>query len=244
MQAALDFVGRRITGRYDIDAFGFDQDLVEHVLAPLAWLVHRRWFRATWKGLEHVPSSGPALLVGNHAGTIPIDALVLRFGLSSSTPPTGTCGCSPPTWRSAAVVVALARKLGTTLACAEDAHRLLRAGELVGRVAGGLKGVGKPFSERYRLQRFGRGGFVATRCGPARRSFRPDRGVGGDLSDDRQREAAGPALRLPVLPDHADVPVARPVGAGARSRRSGSSSSASRSPPTATRAGRVAGRRC
>ncbi|HEU4567383.1 MAG TPA: lysophospholipid acyltransferase family protein, partial [Marmoricola sp.] len=55
----------------------------------------------------------------------------------------------------------LARKTGTTLACNEDAERLLRAGELVGVWPEGFKGIGKPFSERYKLQRFGRGGFVA-----------------------------------------------------------------------------------
>jgi 1-acyl-sn-glycerol-3-phosphate acyltransferase len=56
----------------------------------------------------------------------------------------------------------LARKSGHTLACPEDADRLLRKGELVGVFPEGYKGVGKPFSERYRLQRFGRGGFVAS----------------------------------------------------------------------------------
>jgi 1-acyl-sn-glycerol-3-phosphate acyltransferase len=58
-------------------------------------------------------------------------------------------------------VGALARKMGTTLACNEDAERLLSAGELVGVFPEGFKGIGKPFSERYTLQRFGRGGFVS-----------------------------------------------------------------------------------
>jgi 1-acyl-sn-glycerol-3-phosphate acyltransferase len=57
-------------------------------------------------------------------------------------------------------VGAVARKTGTTLACAEDAERLLGAGELVGVWPEGFKGIGKPFRERYKLQRFGRGGFV------------------------------------------------------------------------------------
>ena len=60
------------------------------------------------------------------------------------------------------VVNELARKLGHTLACAEDAERLLGQGELVGVMPEGFKGIGKPFSERYKLQRFGRGGFVST----------------------------------------------------------------------------------
>ena len=59
------------------------------------------------------------------------------------------------------VVSALARRTGATLACNEDAERLLRGGELVGVWPEGFKGIGKPYSERYRLQRFGRGGFVS-----------------------------------------------------------------------------------
>jgi 1-acyl-sn-glycerol-3-phosphate acyltransferase len=58
-------------------------------------------------------------------------------------------------------VADLARKSGTTLACNEDAERLLRSGEVVGVWPEGFKGVGKPFAERYKLQRFGRGGFVS-----------------------------------------------------------------------------------
>jgi 1-acyl-sn-glycerol-3-phosphate acyltransferase len=56
----------------------------------------------------------------------------------------------------------LSRKAGHTLACQADAARLLGKGELVGVFPEGFKGVGKPFRERYRLQRFGRGGFVET----------------------------------------------------------------------------------
>jgi 1-acyl-sn-glycerol-3-phosphate acyltransferase len=56
----------------------------------------------------------------------------------------------------------VARKTGSTLACDPDAERLLAAGELVGVFPEGFKGIGKPFTERYKLQRFGRGGFVTT----------------------------------------------------------------------------------
>ena len=52
--------------------------------------------------------------------------------------------------------------MGATLACQEDAERLLTAGELAGVWPEGFKGIGKPFAERYKLQRFGRGGFVSS----------------------------------------------------------------------------------
>jgi 1-acyl-sn-glycerol-3-phosphate acyltransferase len=59
------------------------------------------------------------------------------------------------------IVSELARKGGATLACNEDAERMLSGGELVGVWPEGFKGIGKPYSERYKLQRFGRGGFVS-----------------------------------------------------------------------------------
>ncbi|HYG95401.1 MAG TPA: glycerol acyltransferase, partial [Nocardioides sp.] len=59
------------------------------------------------------------------------------------------------------VVGQVARKIGATLACQEGAERLLTSGELAGVWPEGFKGIGKPFSERYKLQRFGRGGFVS-----------------------------------------------------------------------------------
>jgi 1-acyl-sn-glycerol-3-phosphate acyltransferase len=59
------------------------------------------------------------------------------------------------------VLGALARKHGGTLACNPDAERLLSDGELVGVWPEGFKGIGKPFRDRYKLQRFGRGGFVS-----------------------------------------------------------------------------------
>lgn len=55
----------------------------------------------------------------------------------------------------------LARKAGATLACNPDAERLMTSGELVGVFPEGFKGIGKPFRDRYKLQRFGRGGFVS-----------------------------------------------------------------------------------
>ena len=71
-----------------------------------------------------------------------------------------------------------------------------RNGELVGVFPEGFKGIGKPFSERYKLQRFGRGGFVSA----ALRTGTPiipvlDRRRRGDLPDDRQHQDAGPAAR-------------------------------------------------
>jgi nucleoside-diphosphate-sugar epimerase/1-acyl-sn-glycerol-3-phosphate acyltransferase len=158
---AGEFLTRRLTGRYEVDDFGYDPQLVDHVLAPLLRPLYQRWWRVQTRGLEHVPQSGAALVVGNHAGTLPFDAMMVALALHDEHPAHRTLRMLAADLAFTLPVVApLARKSGNTLACEEDARRLLGAGELVGVWPEGYKGLGKPFSERYRLRRFGRGGFV------------------------------------------------------------------------------------
>jgi 1-acyl-sn-glycerol-3-phosphate acyltransferase len=160
-EEALEFLGRRLTGDYPVDEFGYDPDLVQHVLAPLLRPLYRRWWRVEVRGLEHVPAAGAGLVVGNHAGTLPFDALMVALALLDEHPAHRTLRLLAADLAFTLPVVApLARKSGNTLACNEDAERLLEAGDLVGVFPEGYKGLGKPFRDRYRLQRFGRGGFV------------------------------------------------------------------------------------
>ncbi|MFL6273231.1 MAG: 1-acyl-sn-glycerol-3-phosphate acyltransferase, partial [Actinomycetes bacterium] len=160
-EEAIEFLGRRVLGEYEVDEFGHDPDLVEHVLAPLLRPLYRHWWRVETRGLEHVPDSGPALVVGNHAGTLPFDALMVALALLDEHPAHRSLRMLAADLAFDLPVIApLARKSGNTLACAEDATRLLEAGELVGVWPEGYKGLGKPYRERYQLQRFGRGGFV------------------------------------------------------------------------------------
>lgn len=162
LAGGLAFLRRRLTGDYEVDEFGFDPDLTEHVLMPALRPLYRSWFRVETRGLEHVPDTGAALLVANHSGTIPVDALMTALALLDHHPAHRHLRMLAADLVFRLPVVApVARKAGNTLACNADAERLLGAGELVGVWPEGFKGVGKPFSERYKLQRFGRGGFVS-----------------------------------------------------------------------------------
>lgn len=156
-----DFLQRRLTGDYAIDTFGFDKDLTEEVLRPFAMFLYNRWWRVTSLGIENVPATGPALLVSNHSGTVPWDGIMLQFGLREEHPAHRHLRLIAANLVFASPVIShLARKSGNAVAHEEDAFRLLSAGELVGVFPEGFKGVGKGWSQRYRLQRFGRGGFV------------------------------------------------------------------------------------
>ncbi len=158
----LDFLRRRITGDYEVDEFGFDPELTDKVLLAVLRPLYDRWFRVEARGLENVPSTGGALVVANHSGTVAMDSLMTQLALHDHHPDRRALRMLGANLvYSTSFIGELSRKAGHTLACAPDAERLLKAGEIVGVWPEGFKGVGKPFSQRYKLQRFGRGGFVA-----------------------------------------------------------------------------------
>jgi 1-acyl-sn-glycerol-3-phosphate acyltransferase len=156
----LAFLRRRLAGEYAVDEYGFDQELTERFLLTALRPIAEKWFRIEVRGVENIPSEGGALVVSNHSGTVPLDGLMTMFSIHRETgrylrPLGADLVFKLP------VVSGMARKGGATLACGEDAERMLSAGELVGVWPEGFKGIGKPYAERYKLQRFGRGGFVA-----------------------------------------------------------------------------------
>ena len=158
----LAFLRRRITGEYEVDEFGFDPDLTDNVLLNLIRPLYERYFRVEARGLERVPNEGGALIVANHSGTLPLDALMTQVALWDHHPVGRHLRMlAADMVFTMPYVGSYARKAGHTLACNPDAQRLLAEGEVVGVWPEGFKGIGKPFSERYRLQRFGRGGFVS-----------------------------------------------------------------------------------
>jgi 1-acyl-sn-glycerol-3-phosphate acyltransferase len=163
LAGAAGFAQRRISGAFQADEFGFDPDFNATVLMPLTRMLYRSWFRASMRGLEHIPGEGPALVVANHGGVLPIDMIMVQTGVFYEHPRHRNLRLLGADLVYAVPVLAqLARKSGHTLASPEDAARLLAAGELVGVCPEGFKGTGKPFSQRYQLARFGRGGFAVT----------------------------------------------------------------------------------
>lgn len=142
----------------EVDEFGLDPAAVERV-RPLLEFLCERWWRVEVEGLEHVPCDAPALLVANHSGLLPYDGLVLAHVIERA------CGRRPRFLLADWLVTLpfaqprLAR-LGGVRACRENAQRLLRSGHSVIAFPEGAKGAAKVFADRYRVQRFGRGGAV------------------------------------------------------------------------------------
>jgi 1-acyl-sn-glycerol-3-phosphate acyltransferase len=160
VEETVAFARSRLTGDYAVDEFGFDPELTTKIYLPLLRPLVQSWFRVEVRGAENLPTTGSALLVSNHAGTLPLDGMVLQAVVHDEI------------GRHVRMLGAdlifktpfshdLARKTGTTLACQEDAERLLASNQLVAVFPEGFKGLGKPYADRYKLQRFGRGGFVS-----------------------------------------------------------------------------------
>jgi 1-acyl-sn-glycerol-3-phosphate acyltransferase len=158
----LALLRTRLTGDYEVDEFGFDRQLTDSLFLPVLRPLYRTWFRTEAFGVEHIPDLGAGLIVANHSGTVALDAAMLAVVVHDEHPAGRYLRLlgADLVFRMP-ILSELARKSGGTLACNPDAERLLRSGELVGVFPEGFKGIGKPFAERYKLQRFGRGGFVS-----------------------------------------------------------------------------------
>ncbi|MBV9212956.1 MAG: acyltransferase family protein [Actinobacteria bacterium] len=157
---SLDAVARRLGGRYPEDDWGFDEEFAEAAL-PLLEFMYDRWWRVQSDGVERVPAHGRALLVANHAGILPWDGTMMGVALMREHPLPRTPRFLVLNWAFELPYVSVAmRKLGGVPASPFNAMRLLEQDELVAVFPEGVKGAGKSFRDRYRVQRFGRGGFV------------------------------------------------------------------------------------
>ncbi|AUH67067.1 MULTISPECIES: lysophospholipid acyltransferase family protein [Gordonia] len=161
--ATSGFIRERLTGDYEVDEFGFDPHFTESVFFPAVRQVYEKWFRVEVTGVENLPTAGAGLLVANHAGSIPIDAVITSLAVRDNHPEGRYLRLLAADMAFETPVVGdLARRVGATLACNDDADALLRRGELTAVWPEGYKGIGKLYKDRYKLQRFGRGGFVTT----------------------------------------------------------------------------------
>jgi len=161
LRDAVEMVALRLRGEYHEDEWGFDEQFAEAVF-PLFEFLYEFWWRVETEGATYVPAHGRALLVANHAGSLfPFDATMMTMALMKEHP--------LPRWPRFLVLdwafvlpflSTFMRRAGGVPASPHNAQRLLEANQVVMVFPEGVKGTGKPFSERYRLQRFGRGGFV------------------------------------------------------------------------------------
>jgi 1-acyl-sn-glycerol-3-phosphate acyltransferase len=144
----------------EVDDFGLDP-IYESRFRPIAEFLYRRYFRVKTEGMSHVPADGRCILVANHSGTLPLDGLMLRTALRLEHP-----AARDLRWLAEDFLFYLPfagvfmNRVGAVRACQENAERLLGKESLLAVFPEGVQGIRKLFSERYQLQRFGRGGYI------------------------------------------------------------------------------------
>lgn len=148
--------------KYEVDEFGFDPEWTESFLTLFKSL-YRDYWRVETTGMENVPPSGRALLVANHAGVLPWDGAMIKTSLFVEHPnPRHVRALVASLFMGMPVLSWFLRRTGQTVGHPDDTRRLLEQDQLVLVFPEGVRGTGKPYAERYKLRRFGRGGFVST----------------------------------------------------------------------------------
>jgi 1-acyl-sn-glycerol-3-phosphate acyltransferase len=143
-----------------LDDFGFDREFTD-LLQPLAEWFYRDYWRVEAFGVDNVPAQGRALLVANHAGVIPWDGAMIRTAIASEHANPRPARMLVADWAFQMPFLSqFLMKTGNVAAHPQNATTLLERDELVGVFPEGIKGATKTYRERYRVGRFGRGGFV------------------------------------------------------------------------------------
>jgi 1-acyl-sn-glycerol-3-phosphate acyltransferase len=214
LRESVERMARRMRGDYYEDEWGFDEEFAEAAY-PLFEFLYDLWWRVNATGVQNVPSHGRVMLAANHAGSLfPFDASMMTAAIMKEHP--------LPRWPRFMVLdwafvlpflSAFMRRVGGVPANPDNAIGLLERDQPVMVFPEGVKGTGKPFSERYRLQRFGRGGFVeiALRTGSP---IVPVAVVGSEEIYPKIAEsrAAANLLGAPFFPITPTFPVLGPLG--------------------------------
>lgn len=142
------------------DEFGKDPSFVEF-LRPLFQFMYYNYFRVDVAGIRHIPRKGPAILVANHAGTLPYDGAMVHLAVYNELAGQREVRFLVDDFvYDMPLLGTFIERIGGMRACQENAQDLLDAGHLIVVFPEGVAGIGKPYEERYRLRNLGKGGFV------------------------------------------------------------------------------------
>jgi 1-acyl-sn-glycerol-3-phosphate acyltransferase len=198
----------------EVDEFGFDPAYEARYL-PLFDFLYTTYFRVEAQGTSNIPADGRCLIVANHSGgPLPYDGLMLRTTVRREHPQARELRWLAEDFIYYLPFVGTAmNRLGAVRACPENAERLLATGKLVAVFPEGVKGIGKLYKERYRLQRFGRGGFIRL-CLRTRTPLLPAAVVGAEEASPMlyRLEYMAKTLGLPYLPITPTFPALGPLG--------------------------------
>jgi 1-acyl-sn-glycerol-3-phosphate acyltransferase len=157
LRARIDALPRENLNEFGVDPFGCDPEVIK-LLAPFLTFLKDRYFRVESHGTEHIPSEGRFLLIGNHSGQLPFDAMMVGTTVLTEAPRPRLIRSMVERWSADLPFVSeLFVRSGQIVGDPRVCTRLLEADEAVLVFPEGVKGISKLFSQRYQLADFGHG---------------------------------------------------------------------------------------
>lgn len=197
----------------EVDLFGFDP-IFDRFVRPIFEFLYSKYWRVETYGISNIPRSGPCLMVGNHSGSLPYDATMLKMAVLKEH----------AAHREVRFMVedflfhfpflgSMMNRFGGVRASQENAQQLLQAQMPVVVFPEGVKGLGKLYRDKYHLARFGRGGFIRL-CLRTRAPLVPVAFIGPEEIHPmlaRETFLAG-LLGIPYIPITPTFPLLGPAG--------------------------------
>jgi 1-acyl-sn-glycerol-3-phosphate acyltransferase len=145
------------SNEFGVDPYGFDLEYAVAAVAPFLWL-YKKYFRVQLHGVDRVPAEGRVVLVANHSGQLPFDASMIAVGLLLEKDPPRAVRALVEKWvPTLPFVSTFMARCGQIVGTPENCRRLLAADEAILVFPEGVRGLNKPFRERYQLRKFGPG---------------------------------------------------------------------------------------
>jgi len=202
-----------ISNNSDLDELGMDPKFIE-TLRPFFQFLYYNYFRVKTRGVTNIPLRKPVILVANHAGTLPYDGVMVHLALYNERDENRRVRFLVDNFVfDIPLLSTFISRTGGARASQENATKLLGMGENILVFPEGVRGVGKSYDERYKLQQFGRGGFVrlAMRTGA---SIIPVGIVGSEEIHPLiwKSRSMGEAIGVPFVPFTPTFPWLGPLG--------------------------------
>ncbi len=144
-------------GSYGYDPWGFNINGIKPFVGAGKFF-YENYFRVETHGLEHIPANGRCLIIANHSGQLPLDAMMLGYSMvTNKYAPRAPKGMYERFVPQVPFISSIFSQWGGTVGDPENCIKMLENEEAVIVFPEGARGISKPFSKRYQLQRFGLG---------------------------------------------------------------------------------------
>ena len=141
---------------YGYDPWGYNPEVLKRFLLPAAYL-YRYWFRCKVRGIENMPT-GRAMVIGNHAGQVALDGLMVSVALVLEAEPPRLARAMGEYWLGTLPYLSvLLDRTGSSVGTPQTCADMLRRDECVMAFPEGIRGMNKLYADAYQLQEFGLG---------------------------------------------------------------------------------------